>query len=109
AQMAPAFSFAKDKLKILLLEGVHDTAVETFERAGYTNIRHEPKALPHGELISAVADAHMIGIRSRTQLRGDVLDAAKKLFVVGAFCIGTNQIDLETTRQRGIPVFNAPH
>lgn len=107
--MAQEHSFAKDKLKILLLEGVHDTAVELFERAGYTNIRYEPKALGHDDLLAAVADAHMIGIRSRTQLKGDVLEAAQKLFVVGAFCIGTNQIDLETTRRRGIPVFNAPH
>lgn len=107
--MAEPFSFAKEKLKVLLLEGLHDTAVETFERAGYTNIRYESKALPHAALLEAVAEAHVIGIRSRTQLKGEVLAAARKLFVVGAFCIGTNQIDLDATRRRGIPVFNAPH
>ncbi len=102
-------SMPKEKLHILLLEGVHSDAVERLERAGYTNVRYEKAALPHDELLKAVAGAHMIGHRSRTQLKGEVLAAAKKLMVVGAFCIGTNQIDLATARRRGIPVFNAPH
>ena len=72
--MAQAFSFAKDKIKILVLEGVHETAVESLERAGYTNIRYEAKALPHDALKEAASDAHVIGVRSRTQLRGEVLE-----------------------------------
>jgi D-3-phosphoglycerate dehydrogenase len=107
--VATQFSFEKDKIRILLLEGIHGAAVERLAREGYSNVRHEPKALPHEELLAAVADVQMIGLRSRTQLKGDVLAAAKKLIAVGAFCIGTNQIDLEQARRRGIPVFNAPH
>lgn len=107
--MTKKFSFDKEKLRFLLLEGVHEAAVERLAREGYTNVRYEPKALPHAELLEAVADAHFIGHRSRTQMKGEVLDAAKKLIAIGAFCIGTNQIDLDTTRRRGIPVFNAPH
>lgn len=102
-------SLPKDKLHILLLEGVHQSAVDHFTRNGYTNIRYEPKALPGDELKAALSKAHVVGLRSRTQLKGDALDAAEKLFAVGAFCIGTNQIDLDVTRSRGIPVFNAPH
>ncbi|MFN3200332.1 MAG: phosphoglycerate dehydrogenase [Bradymonadia bacterium] len=102
-------SLSKDKIHILLLEGVHQVAVENFKRAGYTNIRYEPKALPGDELKAALSKAHYVGLRSRTQLKGDALDAAEKLVAVGAFCIGTNQIDLDVTRERGIPVFNAPH
>jgi len=102
-------SLDKDKIHILLLEGVHQTAVEGLQRAGYTNIRYEKKALPKDELLQAIQSAHIVGHRSRTQLKGEVLEAAEKLFAVGAFCIGTNQIDLERCRARGIPVFNAPH
>ncbi len=102
-------SLDKDKIHILLLEGVHQTAVEGFQRAGYMNIRYEKKALPHEELVEAIKGAHIVGHRSRTQLKGEVLEAAEKLFAVGAFCIGTNQIDLDRCRERGIPVFNAPH
>lgn len=102
-------SLAKEKISILLLEGVHRIAVDTLAKHGYTNVRYEPKALPGNELREAVAQAHFIGLRSRTQLKGDTLAAAKKLAGVFAFCIGTNQIDLEACRKRGIPVFNAPH
>jgi len=107
--MTNKFSFEKEKIRILLLEGVHEVAVERLTRAGYTNVRYEPKALPKDELIEAVADAHFIGHRSRTQMKGEVLEAATKLIAIGAFCIGTNQIDLDAARRRGIPVFNAPH
>ncbi|MEM1032804.1 MAG: phosphoglycerate dehydrogenase [Myxococcota bacterium] len=102
-------SLDKDKIHILLLEGVHETAVTGFQRAGYTNIRYEKKALPHADLLDAIRTAHIVGHRSRTQLGGEVLASAEKLFAVGAFCIGTNQIDLDRCRERGIPVFNAPH
>jgi D-3-phosphoglycerate dehydrogenase / 2-oxoglutarate reductase len=101
-------SFAKSRMKILLLEGVHDRAVENFKRHGYTTIERHKKALAGEELKDAVAGAHFIGIRSRTRLTADVIAAASRLMSVGAFCIGTNQIDLDAAMMRGIPVFNAP-
>ena len=101
-------SFAKSRLKIVLLEGVHDRAVENFKRHGYTTIERHKKALAGDELEAAVADAFFVGIRSRTRLTAQVLAAAPKLMSVGAFCIGTNQIDLDAAMMRGIPVFNAP-
>ena len=101
-------SFAKSRMKILLLEGVHDRAVENFKRHGYTAIERHKKALAGDELRDAVADAHFVGIRSRTRLTEDVIAAAPRLLSIGAFCIGTNQIDLEAAMMRGIPVFNAP-
>ena len=101
-------SLPKDKIKFLLLEGVHPSAVETLQRDGYTNIEQHKKALPPEELKAAIASAHFIGIRSRTQLTEEVLATAKKLVAVGCFCIGTNQVDLEAATRRGISVFNAP-
>ena len=104
-----ATSFPKDKLKVVLLEGIHQSAVDTFKSAGYTNLVHLPSALPQKELIETIKDAHMVGVRSRTHIQGPVLEAAEKLMAIGCFCIGTNQVDLETTKSRGIPTFNAPH
>ena len=101
-------SLEKDKIRILLLEGVHQSALETFKNNGYTNIEYLKTSLPEDELIEKVKDAHFIGLRSRTQITEKVVDAAKKLVAVGCFCIGTNQVDLNATRRRGIPVFNAP-
>jgi D-3-phosphoglycerate dehydrogenase / 2-oxoglutarate reductase len=101
-------SFAKSRMKIVLLEGVHDRAVENFKRHGYTTIERHKKALAGDELRSAIAEAHFVGIRSRTRLTRDVIAAAPKLMTVGAFCIGTNQIDLDAAMMKGIPVFNAP-
>ncbi len=101
-------SLDKAKIKFLLLEGVHYSAVETLERLGYSNIETHPKALPEEELKSAIADAHFIGIRSRTQLNAGVFDHAEKLVAAGCFCIGTNQVDLAAATERGIAVFNAP-
>ncbi len=105
--MAPK-SLEKSKIRFLLLEGVHPSAVETLQRAGYHNIEQHQKALPPEELKRAIADAHFVGIRSRTQLTEDIFDAAKKLVAVGCFCIGTNQVDLRAATARGIAVFNAP-
>ncbi|SFX69568.1 phosphoglycerate dehydrogenase [Marinospirillum alkaliphilum] len=102
-------SLDKSKIKILLLEGVHQTAVDNFKANGYTNIEYHPKSLPEAELLKAVEDAHFIGIRSRTQLTEEVFAAAKKLVAVGCFCIGTNQVELYSALIRGIPVFNAPY
>ncbi|MGB1059291.1 MAG: phosphoglycerate dehydrogenase, partial [Ketobacter sp.] len=101
-------SLDKSKIRILLLEGVHQSAVENFERAGYTNIEYLKTSLPEDQLKAKIADAHFVGIRSRTQLTEDVFAAAQKLIAVGCFCIGTNQVDLTAALIRGIPVFNAP-
>ncbi|MBE9539583.1 MAG: phosphoglycerate dehydrogenase [Proteobacteria bacterium] len=101
-------SLEKSKIKFLLLEGVHPSAVETLKRAGYDNIELHKKALPPAELKAAIANAHFVGIRSRTQLTEDVFESAKKLVAVGCFCIGTNQVDLTAATRRGVVVFNAP-
>ena len=101
-------SLEKSKIKFLLLEGVHPSAVATLEKSGYTNIEIHKKALPPEELKVAIAGAHFVGIRSRTQLTDDIFDAAKKLVAVGCFCIGTNQVDLQAATRRGVVVFNAP-
>jgi D-3-phosphoglycerate dehydrogenase len=102
-------SFPKSDIKIVLLEGIHPSAVETFGSAGYPLIERHDKALPHDALLEAVADAHIIGLRSRTQLDAEVIAHARRLLAVGCFCIGTNQVDLAATRDRGVPVFNAPY
>ena len=102
-------SLDKSKIKFLLLEGVHQNAVDTLKAAGYSNIEYLKTALTESELKEKIADVHFIGIRSRTQLTEDVFEAAKKLIAVGCFCIGTNQVDLNAARERGIAVFNAPY
>ncbi|WP_010626146.1 phosphoglycerate dehydrogenase [Halomonas sp. KM-1] len=102
-------SLDKSKIKILLLEGVHQSAVDNFLNAGYTNIEHLPTSLDEAALVEKVRDAHFLGIRSRTQLTERVFAAAEKLNAVGCFCIGTNQVDLNAALIRGIPVFNAPY
>ncbi|TLX47557.1 phosphoglycerate dehydrogenase [Pseudoalteromonas phenolica] len=101
-------SLAKEKIKILLLEGVHQSAVETLKRNGYSNIDYVKTSLPEDELMERISDVHFVGIRSRTHLNQRVIDAAEKLVAVGCFCIGTNQVDLQATKERGIAVFNAP-
>jgi D-3-phosphoglycerate dehydrogenase len=101
-------SLEKGKIRFLLLEGVHPSAIEMLNRAGYFNIEQHSKALPPEELKRAIAGAHFVGIRSRTQLTEEVLEAAPRLIAIGCFCIGTNQVDLEAASRRGIAVFNAP-
>ena len=101
-------SLEKSKIRFLLLEGVHHSAVETLQRAGYHNVELHQKALPPEELKIAIADAHFVGIRSRSQLTGEIFEAAKKLVAVGCFCIGTNQVDLQAATRKGVAVFNAP-
>lgn len=101
-------SLAKDKIKILLLEGLHQSSVDTLKAQGYNNIEFLKTSLPEDELIEKIKDVHFIGIRSRTQLTPKVFDHAKKLVAVGCFCIGTNQVDLAAAREKGIVVFNAP-
>ncbi len=101
-------SLAKDKIKILLLEGVHSSAVEEFNAKGYHNIEYLKTSLSDADLIDKIADVHFVGIRSRTQLTEQVISHAKKLAAIGCFCIGTNQVSLTSAQTRGIPVFNAP-
>ncbi|MGO5000644.1 phosphoglycerate dehydrogenase [Oceanisphaera sp. W20_SRM_FM3] len=102
------YSLDKDKIKILLLEGVHTGAVEMFKNAGYSNIDYIKTALSDEELKERIKDVHFVGLRSRTQITESVLDVADKLVAIGCFCIGTNQVDLDAAAIRGIPVFNAP-
>ncbi|MAM87991.1 phosphoglycerate dehydrogenase [Allohahella sp. A8] len=102
-------SLDKSKIKILLLEGIHQSAIDTLHAAGYDNIEHHAKALNDDDLKAAIADAHFVGIRSRTQLTEEVLEVASKLIGIGCFCIGTNQVDLMAAMERGIAVFNAPY
>lgn len=102
-------SFPKQDIKVLLLEGVSRSAVESFQRAGYSQLEYHEKALPEADLKARIAEAHIVGIRSRTQLTDEVLQQAKRLIAVGCFCIGTNQVDLGSARRLGVPVFNAPY
>ncbi len=111
ADIAPQFpqlSLAKDRIKVLLLEGVNDSAVELMQAAGYSSIERLPKALEADALSKAIKGVHMIGIRSRTQLDARALGAADRLFAIGCFNVGTNQVDIDAARQIGVPVFNAP-
>ena len=101
-------SLDKSRIKILLLEGVHASAVEAFQVDGYTNIESHAKALAEPQLLEAVSDAYFVGIRSATQLSAKVFEHAPRLIGVGCFCIGTNQVDLDAAQERGVPVFNAP-
>ncbi len=102
-------SLPKDKIKVVLLEGIHDNAVHALNVAGYTNIDRHPGALDGIDLREAIAEAHIVGIRSRTRLTAAVVAAAPKLMAVGCFCIGTNQVALSAAKMAGIPVFNAPY
>lgn len=106
--MAAKFSLAKDKIKVLLLEGVNDSAVELFHTTGYSNLERLPKALDAAALCEAVKGVHILGIRSRTQLTPEIFAAADRLIAVGCFSVGTNQVDLGAARSQGVPVFNAP-
>jgi D-3-phosphoglycerate dehydrogenase len=107
--MSKTTSLEKSKIKILLLEGVHQSAVDTLNAQGYNSIDYVTGALPEDVLIEKIRDVHFIGIRSRTQLTEKVLAAAEKLIAIGCFCIGTNQVDLRAATERGIVVFNAPY
>ena len=102
-------SYPKQDIRILLLEGVSQTAIDTFKAAGYSQIELHAKSLPEDELKLRIADAHIVGIRSRTQLTEEVLGSARRLMAIGCFCIGTNQVDVDAAELAGIPVFNAPY
>ena len=102
-------SLDKNKIRFLLLEGIHPSALNVLHAAGYTQVESISGALPDEELKRKIADAHFVGIRSRTQLTADVFAHAHKLVAVGCFCIGTNQVDLDAAREHGVAVFNAPY
>lgn len=106
--MQARLSLDKSKLKFLLLEGIHPSAVEALNRDGYHQLETHAQALAGDELIAAIRDAHFVGLRSRSQLTEAVLSQAPKLTAIGCFCIGTNQVDLQAAARHGIPVFNAP-
>jgi len=106
---AKNYSLAKKKINFLLLEGIHERAGEYIGKAGYSSIDARSGALSPNELQGAIAEAHFLGIRSRSQITAEVLDQAEKLTAIGCFCIGTDQVDLVAARRRGIPVFNAPY
>ncbi|WP_207493849.1 phosphoglycerate dehydrogenase [Aridibaculum aurantiacum] len=102
-------SYPKEKINILLLENISDKAAEVFTNNGYTNVKRLSGALSEDELVKAIKDVHLIGIRSKTRITERVLDAAKKLQAVGCFCIGVNQVDLKAATKHGVAVFNAPY
>jgi len=101
-------SLSKSKIKVLLLEGLHPSSVDVFTDNGYDNIEYLKTSLADKDLKEKIKDVHFVGIRSRTKLTKEVFDAAEKLVAVGCFCIGTNQVDLDAAKLKGIPVFNAP-
>jgi len=101
-------SLDKSKIKILLLEGIHQSAIDSFRADGYTSIEYHAKSLPEEKLRESISDAYLVGIRSATQLTAQVLEHAPRLIGVGCFCIGTNQVDLDCAQEHGIPVYNAP-
>ncbi len=102
-------SYPKDKIKILMLENISDAAIKVFKDAGYADIKKISGALSEDQLINEIKQVHMVGIRSKTQITEKVLQHAEKLQAIGCFCIGTNQVNLQAARKKGIVVFNAPY
>jgi D-3-phosphoglycerate dehydrogenase len=103
------YSLPKEKIKVLLLEGISETAVGLFKAAGYTQIDRRTKALDAQELRKTLdGGVRLLGIRSRTQLTADIIEGVRSLVAVGCFSVGTNQVDLAACHTMGIPVFNAP-
>lgn len=102
-----AISYPKNRINVLLLENVHPVAIESLRAEGF-NVETESAALTEDALCRRIKNVSVLGIRSKTQVTGKVLEEASRLMTIGAFCIGTNQIDLKTATQKGIAVFNAP-
>lgn len=102
-------SYPKDKIKILMLENISDAAIKVFKDSGYADIKKISGALSEEQLINEIKHVHMVGIRSKTQITEKVLQHAEKLQAIGCFCIGTNQVNLNAARKKGIVVFNAPY
>jgi D-3-phosphoglycerate dehydrogenase len=107
--MTKTTSYPKEKINILFLENISDTAIQQFKENGYTNIKKLNGALSEEELIEAVKDVHLLGIRSKSLITKKVLDAATKLQAIGCFCIGVNQVNLKEATKKGVVVFNAPY
>tara|TARA_Y100001980_G_C14556906_1_gene353162 strand:+ start:39849 stop:41741 length:1893 start_codon:yes stop_codon:yes gene_type:complete len=105
--MERALSYPKNRINVLLLENIHDHGIQKLMEEGY-NVEVHPAGMDEDELIEAIKEVSILGIRSKTQVTKKVLENAKRLHAIGAFCIGTNQIDLETALEKGIAVFNAP-
>jgi D-3-phosphoglycerate dehydrogenase len=105
--LAGATSYPKEKIKVLLLENIHPNATARFQAEGF-QVENIKGALSEAELIEKVAHVHILGIRSKTQITDAVVAAGKQLLTIGCFCIGTNQVDLDSANRRGVPVFNAP-
>lgn len=101
-------SYPKEKIRVLLLEDIHDEAVKAFEDAGYCQVEKMKKGLSEKELLEEIDDVHILGVRSKTHITSTVLDAAPKLKAIGCFCIGTNQVDLKVATTEGVVVLNAP-
>jgi D-3-phosphoglycerate dehydrogenase len=102
-------SYPKEKIKVLLLENISEITVRNFLKQGYSKVEKLTKALPEDELLEAVRDVHLLGIRSKTQVTAKVLKAATRLQAIGCFCIGVNQVDLNAATSSGVAVFNAPY
>lgn len=102
-------SYPKEKIKILLLENISETAARQFINSGYSSVKRVTGALSEAELIKEIRDVHLLGIRSKTQITSNVLKAASKLQAIGCFCIGVNQVDLNAATDAGVAVFNAPY
>ena len=105
----PQTSYPKEKINILLLENISEAAVQNFKRAGYTGVKKLTGAVSEEQLIEAISQVHLLGIRSKTQITRKILDAATKLQAIGCFCIGVNQVDLANATKKGVAVFNAPY
>jgi D-3-phosphoglycerate dehydrogenase len=106
---AATTSYPRNKIKVLLLESISDAAVDELRAGGYANVESIKGALTEDEIVKAVKDVHLVGIRSKTQITKKVIKAADKLLAVGCFCIGVNQVDLTAATDNGVAVFNAPH
>jgi D-3-phosphoglycerate dehydrogenase len=102
-------SYPREKIKVLLLENISDAAVEELHAAGYTDVTKLSGALSEAELIEAIKGVHLLGIRSKTQITRNVIEAADRLLAIGCFCIGVNQVDLAAATEKGIAIFNAPY
>src|SRR4029077_6829378 len=103
-----AISYPKNRISVLLLENVHPVAIELMKAEGF-QVESYPAGLEEDELCEKIKNVSVLGIRSKTQVTAKVLDSAQRLMAIGAFCIGTNQIDLKEATKKGIAVFNAPY
>ena len=102
-------SYPKEKIKVLFLENISDLAVKNFRSQGYSNVEKINKSLSEEDLVKEIRDVHILGIRSKTRITKNILDAAQRLQAIGCFCTGVNQVDIKSATTKGIVVFNAPY